>query len=336
MHFFRNRNRPRSTFDIKVGRFHLLEVTVHLVTHRRDASRRKTLERLKRQKRKNGNGSANGSANNSNETNASVFLDEWDWYNANREDIHGEFLELLEASVLSRVFGKELEAFHKKTNPSVLPPDDPYDVLGEAPGKRKRGRAWSKKQNKKNLLSATTIGAGGGDDEETDKKDKDGPCFAFGETIRLAYKKAAIKDDRSSRTVLFRANKDGAGAVGTSAGAGAGADGKNTNKNTSKNKNKSSSLPETGTFRDRKKLSHKLLVWIGRSESESQSSNNPGGAASAAAGGGNGESGNAPRAVASRWVGDGIYRSEMVPISGLFRRPKELVGLSEDDDDDDV
>mmetsp|Transcript_102151 Transcript_102151/g.207808 ORF Transcript_102151/g.207808 Transcript_102151/m.207808 type:complete len:134 (-) Transcript_102151:2832-3233(-) len=79
MHFFRNRNRPRSTFDIKVGRFHLLEVTVHLVTHRRDASRRKTLERLKRQKRKNGNGSANGSANGSSNNNSNATADGLVW-----------------------------------------------------------------------------------------------------------------------------------------------------------------------------------------------------------------------------------------------------------------
>ena len=39
-------------------------------------------------------------------------------------------------------------------------------------------------------------------------------------------------------------------------------------------------------------------------------------------------------AAASR-LGEGIYRSEMIPISSLFRKPAELMTLSDDDDDDD-
>ena len=31
--------------------------------------------------------------------------------------------------------------------------------------------------------------------------------------------------------------------------------------------------------------------------------------------------------------GEGIYRSEMIPISKLFRKPKELIALSDDEDD---
>jgi hypothetical protein len=300
MHFFRNRNRPRSSFDIQVGRFHLLEVTVHLVTHRRDASHRRSLRKNKfREACEDG--------------------DEWDWYDTNREEINGEFLELLEASVLSRMFGKELEDFHWKKNPSILPQE--HDEIDGVASKNKTGgskrkrkgnsnTAASKKQHKtkKQQKGLAAIGNKNDDDEIDQKPDKD-IYFSFGELIQLAYKKQPIRDDRSSRTILFRSNHPND-------------ENKNKSETTSSKTERApestttkTTTKEAGTFHDRKKLSHRLLVWVSKSDAS----------ASASEGG--------DTSVASR-PGEGMYRSEMIPISGLFRKPKELMGLSDDEEDD--
>lgn len=291
MHFFRNRNRPRSSFDIKVGRFHLLEVTVHLVTHRRSASHRKSLRNNKLRANDN-----------------TAYQDEWDWYEANREEINGEFLELLEASVFSRMFGKELEDFHQKNNPSVLPQEcDEFDGIGsknKAGGNNKRKRkgntATSKKQSKTKLKGLPAI-VNKDEDDGDQKPDKD-VYFSFGKLIQLAYKKQPIKYDKSSWTILFRSNRG---------------DDKSESKNDAANsESKTKSPNEAASFHDRKKLSSRLLVWISKSD-----------AAAAASSEGR------ETMVASRRPGEGIYRSEMIPISSLFRKPKELMDLSDDEED---
>ena len=107
MHFFRNKNRPRSSFEIQVGNFHLLEVTVHLVTHRRNSDSR----------RRNNNSNSNSNSNKYDQQQQAYTL--WDWYDTNREDINEEFLELLEASILSRMFGTEIEEYHRRKNPAI-------------------------------------------------------------------------------------------------------------------------------------------------------------------------------------------------------------------------
>ncbi len=286
MHFFRNRNRPRSSFDIQVGRFHLLEITVHLVAHRRNSSHRKSLERKKSRE-------ANGET---------VDEDEWEWYDNNREDINAEFLELLEASILSRMFGKELEDFHRATNPSILEQEN-EDIGGIASKnkngnkrKRKGNTANSRKQNNKTKHRGL---AGIAEEDEGDQKPEKDIYFAFGELIQLAYKKEPIRDDRSSRTIIFRSNhqekKDSTGKGVKKA---------NTN-----------SAHQNSSFQSRLKLSHRLLVWISKSD-----------AAAAASEGG------LETKAASR-PGEGMYRSEMIPISSLFRKPKELMDFSDDEDD---
>ena len=252
----------------------MLEVTVHLVTHRRNASHRKSLSKKKKLREAKDETAYEG--------------DEWDWYDTNREEINGEFLELLEASVLSRMFGKELEDFHRKENPSILEKEN--DDIGGIASKNKTGSkrkrkgntAASRKQQKTKLKGLAAIANNNKDEDESDQKPDKDIYFAFGELIQLAYKKQPIRDDRSSRTILFRS--------------------------------KDSKTPVATSFQDRKKLSQRLLVWISKSDA----------AASASEGGDN--------SAASR-PGEGIYRSEMIPISSLFRKPKELMGLSDDEDD---
>jgi hypothetical protein len=273
-----------------------LEVTVHLVTHRRDASHRRSLR-----KKKDGG-------------------DEWDWYDTNREEINGEFLELLEASVLSRMFGKELEDFHRKKDPSILQQE--HDEIGGVASKNKTGGSKRKRKGsgttttgKKQQKGLAAIGnKNGGDDEIDQKPDKD-IYFSFGELIQLAYKKQPIRDDRSSRTILFQSNhpndetKTNSETASSSAKTETAAESNSTQKTPTK---------EAGTFHDRKKLSHRLLVWVSKSDAAASAS----------------ERGGDITTVASR-PGEGMYRSEMIPISSLFRKPKELMDLSDDDDDDD-
>ena len=314
MHFFRNKNRPRSSFELQVGNFHLLEVTVHLVTHRRNRENLNS-RRSRSRSRKNDDDDDDNDDDN----------DEWDWYDTNREEINEEFLELLEASVLSRMFGNEIEDYHRRKNPAnILPPrNDDIDRVGSKNKintmynkKKRKGAAIgggggsktinnSKKNNKKNA-SAAYAAAIVDNDEEDVKPDKN-IYFSFGELIQLAYKKIPIKDDRSSRTILFKSNTatknndDDDGDKEVVVG----------NKPSKETK---TAATTTGSFHDRQKLSHRLLVWISKS-----------GQATAASSSSN---------AASR-LGEGIYRSEMIPISSLFRKPAELMTLSDDDDDDD-
>mmetsp|Transcript_5148 Transcript_5148/g.12290 ORF Transcript_5148/g.12290 Transcript_5148/m.12290 type:complete len:283 (-) Transcript_5148:233-1081(-) len=282
MHFFRNRNRPRSSFDIQVGRFHLLEITVHLVTHRRDSSHRTILQRK-----------IGGEI---------LDDDEWDWYDSNKEEINAEFLELLEATVLSRMFGKELVDFHRVKTPSILEQEN--DDIGGIASKNKIGSKRKRKGNaatsRKQMNKTKHKGLAAIADDAQDEKPEKDIYFSFGELIQLAYKKEPIRDDRSSRTILFRTNhekKDISASLEKSAEGNA----------------KVSS--EAVSFHNRTKLSHRLLVWVSKSDA----------AVSASEGGLDNKAASRP--------GEGIYRSEMIPISSLFRKPKELMDLSDDEDD---
>ena len=254
-----------------------------------------------------------GSSSSSNDANN----DEWDWYNGNREEIHQEFLELLEASVLSRMFGNEIEYYHRKKNPSIMQ-GQVDEVLGKVGSrnrttsggvKRKGGHAAAGKSAQKNGTNKKQNIVTGNDDEK--KPDKD-IYFSFGELIQLAYKKEPFKKDRSSRTILFQSsssNKESSSPLEPSAAR-------------EPKKNDGSKTPEklvvgigTGTFRDRQKLSHRLLIWISKSEAAASSASTDGELSSSKT--------------------EGIYRTEMIPISSLFRKPAELMTLSDDEEEDD-
>ena len=256
----------------------MLEVTVHLVTHRRSASYRKSLQKKK-----------NHLANNENTPEG----DEWDWYDVNHEEINGDFLELLEASVIPRMFGEEFEDFHRKENPSIFPQEND-EISGltskSRGGKRKRNVAIGKKQHRTKHRGLAAIKKK--DSDENDKNPDKDIYFSFGQFIQLAYKKQPINNDKSSWTILFRSNGN--------------------NKN-GENESKIRAPKQDGSFHDRKKLSHRLLVWISKSDVATSTSKDE-------------------DTLVSR-PGEGIYRPEMIPISKLFRKPKELIALSDDEDD---
>ena len=115
-----------------------------------------------------------------------------------------------------------------------------------------------------------------------------------------------MKDDRSSRTIIFRSNHQNHDDTTSE-----------TPKIERERVSTKKSRQDAGPFHDRKKLSHRLLVWISKSDAAAAASASEGGDTKAA----------------SRRPGEGMYRSEMIPISSLFRKPKELMRLSDDEDD---
>eukprot|EP00536_Pseudo-nitzschia_multiseries_P009440 jgi/Psemu1/23184/gm1.23184_g len=280
MHFFPNRNRPRSSFELQVGSSHLLEVTIHLVTRRRDL----VVRRIR-----------------------NVEKDEWDWYNDNREEIHQEFLELLEASVLSRMFGDEIEDYHRKKNPSILPGKD-EELVGKvgsknrsarttnsAKGKKRKGGAPAGKSAAANNKKLKAL-IGKDDNQGEEKKPEKDIYFSVGELIQLAYKKEPIKDDRSSQTIVFQSSSSDKSLEPKK--------GENTPASSK------AATASTGIFRDRQKLSQRLLIWISKSEAAASSEGR-----------------------LSSSMTEGMYRTEMIPISSLFRKPTELMAFSDDEDE---
>ena len=320
MHLFRNRNRPRTSFELKVGNYHLLEVTVHL-----------------RRRNRNRNRSVGTNEKTEIETNETIVdNDDWDWYNTNKDEVNDELLELLERSIISRMYGIEIEEYYQKFHPTVLPPkNNDINQIGSKNKKRKAGgnkkTATSKKKESNNAKTTTkkknyaSFGKNsnnnnnnndGDDDDDGDEKPEKDIYFAFGELIELAYKKQPIdKDDSYSQTILYK-NKsytdndnddndetrhdDATGPV--------------------KNQEETKTATSTTNFYDRQKLSSRLLVWI--SPTSIAGSNDV-----------------VSTATATNKL-DTIYeyRQEMIPISNLFRKPAEVIeneilSLSSDDDE---
>jgi hypothetical protein len=193
---------------------------------------------------------------------------DWGWYQSEEREITEEFLNLLQESVIPRMFGTEIEEYHKVKNPGVLPVDEIDGVGGTNRGK-KRG------------LSSANSNAGQGrgkktgsfskrkkqDCENDEKNGAEKPLkdvyFSFGDIIQLSYRRQPAP---SYKMVLYQNQAD----------------------------KKSSSH-----FRDLPKLSHRLLIWISRVNQDQKTNPDPNDV--------------------------GFHRPEMLPISGLFRQPDELV-----------
>jgi hypothetical protein len=317
MHLFRNRNRPRSSFELKVGNCHLLEVTVHLRRRNRNRNRSVGTTTTTTTTTKNNNENI--------ETETIVDNDDWDWYNTNKDEINDELLELLERSIISRMYGIEIEEYYQKFHPTVLPPkNNDINQIGSKnknnKNKRKAGgktttskkKSNNAKTKKKNYASFgknnNNNNNDNGDDDGDEKPEKD-IYFAFGEMIELAYKKQPIdKDDSYSQTILYKKKSntdndndeiihDATGPVKNQEGT------------------KTATTITTTKFYDRQKLSSRLLVWI----SPIANSNDV--------------VSTAPNKLDTIYE----YRQEMIPISNLFRKPAEVIeneilSLSSDDE----
>ena len=381
VHFFPNRNRPRSTFDLKVGKFHLLEVTVHLRRRRR---RRTAVKKNKNQKKKNkrpktkaksktktNNSRSKNSTDAEDTINNNSAEDDWLWYDTNKEEIHDEVLELLERSIISRMFATEMEDYYQKYHPTVVPPPDhELEQIG-AKNKKKsfQGRGGTKRRGKGGTTTTTTTKkkktnnnkkrqhnyASFGTNEENEKPEKE-IYFAFGERIEVAYKKEPIPKWNESQTVLF---KPLAPKTTTASSAAATPKLQTTSlaslvasSSTGRTRNTTTTtvnaaekaggpatnemktpVPECVRFLDRKKLSSKLCLWISPAQHEQDEHRTNKDTASTTT-----------PALASTVTLDAIYeyRPEMIPISNLFRVPEDIVlssssssSSSDDDDDDD-
>eukprot|EP00980_Cylindrotheca_fusiformis_P020972 scaffold7987_cov200-Cylindrotheca_fusiformis.AAC.1 len=157
-HLFRNRNRPRSQIDVRVGSSHLVETLLHL--RRAD----------------------------------------YDWYHDNAADIEQELLELLEESVIPRMFEDDIEGFHRRRSPELFPDEKPevggrnIKSLNKPKNKGKNSRSKTGLQKKQIQNS----------EEQREKQTKD-VYFAFGELIQLAYRLESLagKGISNQHTLFF-------------------------------------------------------------------------------------------------------------------------------------
>jgi hypothetical protein len=265
MVLFPNKNRPRRCLDLRVG-----------------------------------GGEGNSSASSSHWLEVVVHLRRIDyrWYKDNEEDITNEFLELLESSIVPRIFGKEIENYHKTHSKGVIPIHED-EIAGKVGSKNKNSRGKKRGavvgmaaaasggiNNKTKKKQATTtsrvacsrksITTDQDIEEETNKKLEKDVYYSFGEIIQLTYR---CEPTKSHRTILYR-------------------------EQTTKEDNNNSSK-----FYDFPKLSQQLLIWISKVDPDSKTNPDPDGV--------------------------GFYRPEMLPVSSLFRKPDGEESSDEDLDEDD-
>lgn len=184
---------------------------------------------------------------------------DWDWYISNEKEIEEELLDLLEESVLSRMFGEEVEEFHRKNNPQIFP----SEKIG-AKNKKSSGKNGSNNKTKGSRKGGKNAAAAKKQVEVLDeeKKTTKDVYFAFGDILQLAYRKQDLPSwNQGSRTLFF---KDGG----------------------------------EGGFHDRPKLPARLLVWCSKINPQNKTDPDPDNV--------------------------GFYREEMIPISALFREPRDL------------
>lgn len=198
---------------------------------------------------------------------------DWDWYKANEEAVEEELLQLLEESVLSRMFTSEIEDFHRKHNPQLFPTES------NVGSKNKRKKGGAANNNNHIHSNSTKRGRKAGkplapnldkkveslaqqDEDEEGKKIKD-VYYAFGEKLQLAYRKQdQSSGNQDGRTVFFKSSEEGDG------------------------------------FWDRPKLPGRLLIWCSKINADNKTNPDPDNV--------------------------GFFREEMIPMSSLFRPPKDL------------
>jgi hypothetical protein len=184
---------------------------------------------------------------------------DWDWFQSHEQDVEEELLELLEESVVPRMFGDLIENYHARRNPKFLPPDKlTVGSKNNKSAKNPQKRKPRKGSKNKAAASASPV-------VEEKKPDKD-VYFSFGELIQLAFRKQDTSSSSSGRTIFYKTKSD--------------------NDDTT-----------TSLFEDCPKLPHRLLIWISKIDPQNKVNPDPSGV--------------------------GFYRPEMIPISSLFREPKD-------------
>lgn len=296
---FRNPNRLRTWVDIRVGKTHIVEV----------------LFQLRRQ--------------------------DYDWYIEHADEIHSEILEQFESTMLSRMFGKDIESYHRWKHPELFPPNDGVgdnddDLIGSknkfkkhrVGGARKKKAETSKKSSKSSSSDGVEIFGNDVDGDDGDDTDQDGTkvYYSFGSTIQLAYRKqpigsvVAVNRFGTSaslsavphRTILVKRQEKTSDEEGHDVALNSRQEEEEPSSKKAKVKDSRRKQDRDDsaqfTFFDLEKLPDRLLVWISPSQSRDTS----------------GISGDE----------EFFNRPEMIPVSSLFRTPKELEDDSDEDDDD--
>lgn len=256
---FRNRNRPRSQIDVRVGSSHIVETLLHL---RRD---------------------------------------DYPWYLENEEEINQEFLELLQVSVIPRMFDVELEEYHNQVSPELMPlPAEQVGskntkslnkaIANQSDGKNRKGR--------KNKISKTESQQQQAElkQQRNHEKVTKEISYAFGSTIQLAYRLQHLYSKRQTydqHTLLFPESSSSSLANEESAKQGAEKSNRNINQL---------------RFQCPIKLPQRIVIWISRLDPNDPTNPDPKGA--------------------------GFCRPELIPISSLFREPKDSLDDSSNEDDE--
>ena len=168
MSLFRNKHRPRTCLEFRVGKSHLVEVLLHL--RRAD----------------------------------------WDWYSRNEQEISDELLELMERSVIPRMFGEEIEQYHVKSKPNLFPPEK--STIGSKNKKNNRMRInnsknqASKNGNQKNSRKGSSSKSQKPAQQivtDEEKKPEKDVYFAFGEILQIAYRRQPVTLSHG-KTIFFK------------------------------------------------------------------------------------------------------------------------------------
>lgn len=258
---FRNRNRPRSQIDVRVGRSHVVETLIHL---RRE---------------------------------------DYLWYLENEEEINEEFLQLLQESIIPRMFDAELEEYHNKLSPELMPlPEDPLGSKNTKSLNKAIANQTNKRKGRKKKIPLSEIQQQKAElkEQRTQEKLTKDISYAFGSTIQMAYRLQALYSKTQAydqRTLLFPESSDNRLSEG---------------KGSFKAKKGEQSEKETDQllFSCPIKLPQRILIWISKIDPNDRNSPDP--------------------------KGVGFYRPELIPISSLFREPKDCLEEESSDSEDGV
>jgi hypothetical protein len=188
---------------------------------------------------------------------------DYDWYLENEAEIEHELLELLEESIIPRMFEKEIELYHRKRNPELFP-DEKNEVGGRNKNSLNKSNNAKKKSRKKTASHKKQLKE---TEQQQEKQERD-VYFAFGELIQLAYRLESLtaKGSANQHTLFFpQGDKE--------------------------------------EFDCPIKLPRNLLICISKIDPQNKTNPDP--------------------------QGVGFYRPELIPISSLFREPKD--GMSDDE-----
>mmetsp|Transcript_5039 Transcript_5039/g.12029 ORF Transcript_5039/g.12029 Transcript_5039/m.12029 type:complete len:288 (-) Transcript_5039:134-997(-) len=269
---FRNRNRPRSQIDVRVGSSHIVETLLHL---RRG---------------------------------------DYPWYLENEEEINEEFLQLLQESIIPRMFDVELEEYHNQVSPELMPL--PAEQVGSRNTRslnkaiaNQQGNQGNKRKGRKKKISKTESQQQQAELKQQRVQEKLAKeiSYAFGSTIQMAYRLQPLSSSKNQtydqRTLLFPESSSLTANESSLKN-------KNNNSNSTKKggKNANNNAFDQLRFPCPVKLPQRIVIWISKMDPNDKTNPDP--------------------------TSVGFYRPELIPISALFREPKDSLDDSSSGEDE--